>query len=89
MLQEVIHRYVAINRREAIEPCTTTLLAAVDEVFPIELVDVRRASILVRTSRLGSRGALHLAVMERRGVDRIMTFDRAFDSLPGIRRVGP
>lgn len=86
VLQEIIHRYVAINRRQAIEPCTKVLLDAVRTVLPIELEDVRRASSIVRTSQLTSRDALHLAVMQRYGIDRILTFDHAFDGLPGIRR---
>ena len=38
--------------------------------------------------RLTARDALHLAVMQRRGIVQIMTFDRAFDELPGIVRIG-
>ena len=87
VLQEIIHRYVFINRRQAIEPCTKVLLDAVDNVLPIELEDVRRTSTIVRTSQLASRDALHVAVMQRYGIDRILTFDRAFDGVPGIRRL--
>jgi hypothetical protein len=36
VLQEVLHRYVAIDRRDAIEPATAALLDIVDEVFPVE-----------------------------------------------------
>jgi predicted nucleic acid-binding protein len=84
--QEVLHRYVSINRREAIEPAWTALGKLVDEVFPIEPEDVERARQLVVTSRLGGRDALHAAVMQRRGVSEILTFDTAFDHIPGIRR---
>ena len=87
VLQEILHRYVAIRRPEAIEPCTTALLALVDEAYPVELEDVRRASALVRTGPLAARDALHLAIMQRRGIDRIMTFDQAFDGIPGIVRL--
>jgi hypothetical protein len=88
VLQEILHRYVTIQRLDAIEPCTAALLAVVDEVLPIELDDVRRAATIVRGSRLGARDALHLAVMQRRGIDRILSFDRAFDGIPGIARIG-
>ena len=87
VLQEILHRYVAIDRRDAIEPCTSALLGIVDDVFSIELEDVRRASAIVRSSRLTARDAIHLAVMQRRGVERILTFDRAFDGLPGVIRL--
>ncbi len=88
VLQEILHRYVAIDRREAIEPCTEALLGVVDEVYPVELEDIRRASAIVRSSVLTTRDALHLAIMNRRGITRILTFDRAFDSVPGIIRLG-
>ena len=84
--QEILHRYVAINRREAIEPAWNALSKVSDEIFPIELEDVERARQLVLTSRLGARDALHAAVMQRRDVPEILTFDTAFDHIPGIRR---
>lgn len=87
VLQEILHRYGAIRRLDAIEPCTAALLEVVDTVFPIELEDVRRASSVIRSSHLAARDALHLAVMQRHGIDRILTFDRAFDGLPGIARL--
>lgn len=87
VLQEILHRYVAIDRRDAIEPCTSALLAVVDEVFTIELADVRRAAIIIGSSRLGARDALHVAVMHHRGIDRILSFDRGFDSVPGVVRI--
>ena len=85
---ELVHRYVSINRREAIEPAWTALGKLVDEVFPIDLEDVERARQLVLTSRLGGRDALHAAVMQRRDIGEILTFDSAFDHIPGIRRRG-
>lgn len=88
--QEILHRYVAINRREAIEPAWRTLREIVDEVFAIELDDVERASRLVTASRLSARDALHVAVMQRRGIAEVLSFDEAFDAIPGIvrRRMG-
>jgi hypothetical protein len=37
--------------------------------------------------RLSARDALHLAIMERHGVRRIMSFDSGFDGFPGVERV--
>ena len=64
------------------------LLGVVDEVYSIELDDVQRAASIVTAGGMRARDALHLAVMQRHGIDRIMTFDRGFDGIPGIRRVG-
>ena len=87
VLQEILHRYVAIDRRDAIQPAFDALLGVVDEVISIELADVERArSLVLGITNLSARDALHAAVMVREEIDRIMTFDAAFDTIPGISR---
>jgi predicted nucleic acid-binding protein len=88
VLQEILHRYVAIQRRDAIQAAFETLLAIVDEVFPITQRDPQRAKEIVLGSRaLSARDALHLAVMEHNSVENILTFDRGFDGFPGVTRI--
>lgn len=88
VFQEILHRYDAIARREAIKPAFDVLLEVVDEVFAIDLLDVQRArDILLETKGLSARDSLHLAVMERHGVQRIMSFDTGFDDVAGITRL--
>jgi predicted nucleic acid-binding protein len=88
VLQEICHRYAAIGRREAIQPAFDALLGVVDDVLPIDLDDARSAKdILLRYEALSARDAIHVAVMTRNGIDRIMSFDRGFDAHPGIERV--
>jgi uncharacterized protein len=87
VLQEICHRYAAIDRRDAIQPAFDAILGVVDDVLPIERDDSLSAKdIVLRYAPLSARDALHAAVMGRRGIDRIMTFDRGFDALPGIER---
>jgi predicted nucleic acid-binding protein len=87
VLQEILHRYVAIDR-DAIQPAFDAVLGVVDEVFSIDLGAVDRAkAIVLGNRRLSARDALHVAVMEREGVHRIMSFDRGFDDVPGIERL--
>jgi hypothetical protein len=86
VLQEILHRYTSINRRDGIEPATSAVVGVADQVFPIEQADVDRARQLVLTSTLSARDAIHVAIMQRYGVARILTFDRAFDHVPGIAR---
>lgn len=88
VLQEILHRYVAIDRRDAIGPATDVLLGVVDEVFPVERIDVERAGRLVLANPLSARDAVHVAIMRRRGVERILSFDRGFDGVDGIVRIG-
>jgi hypothetical protein len=88
VLQEILNRYAAIARRDAIQPAFDAVLGIVDEVFPIERAEAERAkTILLERPSLSARDAIHAAVMYRRGVKRILTFDAAFDALPGIERV--
>jgi predicted nucleic acid-binding protein len=87
VLQEILHRYVAIDRRDAIAPTFEALLGIVDEVISIELRDVERArAFVLGLAGLSARDALHAAVMAREKIERIMTFDAAFDHVPGVSR---
>ncbi len=86
VLQEILHRYVAIDRREAIGPATDVLLDVVDRVFPVEREDVERARRLVMSTSLSARDAVHVAIMQRHAVRTIMSFDRGFDAVAGIER---
>ena len=89
VLQEILHRYTAIARRDAIGPAFEAILGVVDEVFPIERSEVERARrLLETTARLSARDAVHVAVMQRHGVEQVMSFDAGFDDIPGIRRIG-
>ena len=88
VLQEILHRYTAIRRPEAIDPAFESVMGIVDVVYPIERTDVERARRLLRTTpRLAARDALHVAVMQARDIGRILSFDSGFDGIPGIVRL--
>ena len=88
VLQEILHRYVAIGRRDAIDPAFDALLGIVDDVLAIELDDVQAArDHLSVGGGISARDALHLATMARNGVMRIMSFDSGFDAAEGIERI--
>jgi predicted nucleic acid-binding protein len=88
VLQELLHRYVAIARPEAIQPAFDALLGIVDQVLAIDRAVVERAKQIVLGNRhLSARDAVHLAIMEEHGIDRILTFDTGFDGFPGITRI--
>ncbi len=90
VLQEILHRYVAIDRRDAIQAAFDALLGVVDEVFSIDRGGLDRAKAIVLGSKgMSARDAVHLAVMEMHGVERIMSFDSGFDGFPGVMRVKP
>ncbi|RDI76133.1 PIN domain-containing protein [Gaiella occulta] len=88
VLQEILHRYAAIGRLDAIQPAFDALLGVVDEVFAIEQADVDQAkNVLLGAMSFSARDALHIAVLERRGVRQVMSFDSHFDRRSGLTRV--
>jgi len=88
VLQEILHRYTTINKREAIGPAIHTTLDIADEIFPIEKADVVRAAEMVQHEKWLSAGdAIHIAVMEHHGVSSILSFDADFDRWPGLKRI--
>ena len=88
VLQEILHRYVAIDRRDAIQPAFDALLGLVDEVLSVDRSAVKRAKQIVLGYRqLSARDAVHLSVMEQNGIDQILSFDSGLDAFPGISRL--
>lgn len=88
VLQEIVHRYAAIDRREAIGPAFQLVLDVVDDVLPIEKADVLRAGEIAQNRALMSaRDSVHIAVMERHGIRSILSFDADFDHWPGLKRI--
>jgi uncharacterized protein len=83
-----INRYLAINRRDAIQPAFDALLGIVDQVFAIDRTAAERAKEIVMSySRVSARDALHLAIMEGQDIEQILSFDSGFDGFPGITRL--
>ncbi len=88
VLQEILHRNVAIDRRDAIQPAFDALLGVVDQVLAVDGVVVQRAKQIVLGYRqLSARDAVHLSVMEQNGIERILSFDSGFDAFPRITRL--
>jgi predicted nucleic acid-binding protein len=88
VLQEILHRYIAIDRRNTIERAFKALLDIVDDVFPVEKADVLRAAeIAQHRGSFSARDAIHIAVMEHHGVHSILSFDADFDRWPGLERI--
>jgi len=89
VLQEIVDRYTVVAQLADLDAAFDALLAIVDVVYPIERADVERARRLVKTTpALSARDAVHVAVMQAHDVDRILTFDRGFDGILGIVRIG-
>jgi len=85
----ILHRYVVINRRDVIQPAFDALLGIADQVPAVDLAAAaeRAKEIVMGHRQMSARDALHLAVMEHHGIERILSFDSGFDGFPGITRL--
>ena len=89
-LQEILHRYRAIDRWGDGRHVYDLARRIVTAVIPIteEVVDAARA-LLDGDDRLMARDALHAAVASLHAADAICSYDRDFDRIEGIRRIEP
>ena len=89
VLQEILHRYRAIDRwddgRRVFDLCRRIFHL----VFPIEVEVVEHARLLLDAHPgLGARDALHAAVAMEYGLESICSYDLGFDEL-SVRRIEP
>lgn len=88
VLQEILHRHTAINKRDAIRPAFQVTFDIIDEIFSIGKPEVLRASEIVQNrAATSARDAVHISVMERHGIRSILSFDSDFDRWPGLERI--
>ena len=87
VLQELMHAYLPVGRRQTLEAAMSLVAGAGIEVWPLEREDVELARQLhEQLPALDARDLCHLASCRRRGVTAIRTFDRAFAALAGAVR---
>lgn len=88
VLQEILHRYSAIGRLDAIQPAFDAVLDLVDEVLAVGLGEAQEAKEIVLAGHgVSARDAIHAAVMRANDLTQIVSFDTGFDRLPGIERL--
>ncbi|MHB8511807.1 MAG: type II toxin-antitoxin system VapC family toxin [Actinomycetota bacterium] len=88
VLQEILHRYAAIDRLDAIQPAFNAVIELVDDVISISHETVEEAKeILLSRYGISARDAIHIAVMKTNEISRIASFDSGFDLVPGIKRI--
>ena len=75
------HAYLPAGRLQTLDAAVSLIARAGVEVWPLEEADVALARQLhSRYPDLGARDLCHLASCQRRGVDQVMTFDKALAS---------
>ena len=90
VIQEILHRFSAIRL-----PATGVAMArgALDmfaPVLPVTHATMRRVpDLMERHPTLAARDLVHLATCLEEGISEIVSPDRGFDTVPGIRRLDP
>lgn len=86
--QEILHRYTAIQCTDAIDAAFESLDALVDDTLSFDMSEVWAArDLIVSVEGISARNALHVAIMRKAEISRIFSFDRGFDTCPGIDRL--
>ena len=85
-LQELIHRYISSRMwplgKEVFRQFAVLMTSRVESV---QAADLEFAAVIADVHpQLASRDLVHVAVMERLGLRRIISGDKGFDQLPGI-----
>ncbi len=87
VLQEILYRYSALRLREVAANVYDLFVEVCPVIFDVTLADTDLArTLLLDVEAISARDAVHAAVMRNHGVDRIASYDRGFDDVPGIRR---
>jgi predicted nucleic acid-binding protein len=92
IVQEILYRYGALQRRDIAVVLARSVLEIVPVVHPIGLAEMSLAVDLFErySSRgLSARDVIHLAVMQTHDLKEIISVDRHFDGIEGVRRLDP
>ena len=90
MLQEILHVFSYRGDVSKGVEAVGRLLDLFPDVIPITGAEISTASRLIgQPARLSVRDAIHAAVALEHGLEGIVSADRAFDYVPGLRRFDP
>lgn len=88
VLQEILHRYKSLNKISIGFQIFDIVLNMGIVIHPVELSDMVIARRLLQTiSGISTRDAVHLGMVERRHIKKIVSFDADFDKYPEVQRV--
>ena len=86
-LQEILHLYSSRGERKKGFRTIEHLLMLFPNPFPIGREEIERArDLMMGHSFLVSRDAIHAAVVQTNNLEGIITADRVFDRIKGLKR---
>lgn len=90
VLQEILHRYRAINRWDDGRQVYDLTRRLFPVVIPVTARILDRARLLLDTdATIMARDALHAAVVLEERLDGVVSYDRDFDRIAGVVRREP
>lgn len=90
VLQEILHRYHALRAAEvgfAMVDSIAQLSLPVLAVGEAEVMAARR--LMELHQELSTRDAVHLGVMQRNGIERVLSYDRGLSQVSWVERLEP
>lgn len=90
VVQEILHRFTALRRPGVGAAMARDALDLFAPVLPVTHAVMRRMPELVELhGTLAARDLVHVATCLEEGIGEIVSPDRGFDSVDGIRRLDP
>ena len=90
VLQEILHRYYSLRSPEVATTAFTNMKRLCERVFPVFEADVDRAHRMLQDlPHLNVRDAIHAATILNNHLRSIISTDKHFDEIKGIRRIDP
>jgi predicted nucleic acid-binding protein len=92
VIQEILHRYGALGRHIDAVTMAMALQVLVPSIYAITVAEIQTAVALYQQyapQGVQSRDVIHVAVMLNNGLTEIISADRHFDHIAGIRRMDP
>ena len=89
-LQEILYVYSSRGELETGTGIVERLLSRLPNIIPITATEIRAAMrLMAETRNLTTRDAIHGAVVLEHQMEGIVSADRDFDRIPGLRRYDP
>jgi len=90
VIQEILHRFTAIRQIDLGAAMARDAMDLFAPVLPVTHAIMRRMPELVEQHpELAERDLVHVATCVQEGIADIVSPDRGFDTVPGIRRLDP
>ncbi len=90
VIREILHRFVALRRPELGAQMARDALDLFAPVLPVTHAVMRRMPDLIEQHpALAARDLVHVATCLEQGIAEIVSSDRGFETVPGIRRLDP